>query len=164
MSKTRKLPMRPFARSLPMQLMRAREAVMRRFRPHLAAHGLSEQQWRVLRALVEADSLDILDLAGRCQIHPASLSRMLPKLSAGGLVARRANTRDQRRIVVSITGEGRALFDALAPESEAIYAALEREVGGDRLRDLYRSLDALIDALENHSAAARAGLEAADTI
>jgi homoprotocatechuate degradation regulator HpaR len=162
--KAAKPPMRPFARSLPMQLMRAREAVMRRFRPHLAAHDLSEQQWRVLRALIEADSLDILDLAGRCQIHPASLSRMLPKLAGDGLVARRANVNDQRRIVVSITEEGRALFDALAPQSEAIYAALEREVGGDRLRELYRSLDELIDALENHSAAARAGLETADTI
>ncbi|HEV1999348.1 MAG TPA: homoprotocatechuate degradation operon regulator HpaR [Xanthobacteraceae bacterium] len=165
MSKARKSPaMRPFARSLPMQLMRAREAVMRRFRPHLAAHGLSEQQWRVLRALIEADSLDILDLAGRCQIHPASLSRMLPKLSAAGLVTRRANASDQRRIVVSITGEGRALFEALAPESEAIYAAIEREIGGDRLRELYRSLDELINAIEDHSAAARAGLAAADTM
>ena len=162
--KAAKPPMRPFARSLPMQLMRAREAVMRRFRPHLAAHDLSEQQWRVLRALIEADSLDILDLAGRCQIHPASLSRMLPKLSAAGLVARRANASDQRRIVVSITGEGRALFEALAPQSEAIYAAIEREIGGDRLRELYRSLDELIDAMENHSAAARAGLAAADTM
>ena len=160
----RKPPMRPFARSLPMQLMRAREVVMRRFRPHLAAHGLSEQQWRVLRALVEADSLDILDLAHRCQSHPASLSRMLPKLSAGGLVARRANASDQRRIVVSITDEGRALFDALAPESEAIYAAIEREIGPGCLRELYRSLDELIDALEGHSAAARAGLAAADTM
>lgn len=159
-----KPPMRPFARSLPMQLMRAREAVMRRFRPHLAAHGLSEQQWRVLRALIEADSLDILDLAGRCQIHPASLSRILPKLAGDGLVARRANVSDQRRIVVSITQKGRALFDALAPESEAIYAELEREIGGDRLRELYRSLDEVIDALEDHSAAARAGFAAADTI
>jgi homoprotocatechuate degradation regulator HpaR len=155
--------MRPFARSLPMQLMRAREMVMRRFRPHLARHGLSEQQWRVLRALIEADSLDILDLAGRCQVHPASLSRMLPKLAGDGLVQRRANASDQRRIVVSITAEGRALFAALAPESEAIYAAIEREIGGDRLRALYRSLDELIDALD-HSAAARAGFAAADTI
>ena len=54
---------------------------------------------------------------------------MLPKLAAGGLVARRANASDQRRIVVSITAEGHALFGALAPESEAIYAAIERALG-----------------------------------
>ena len=40
--------MRPFARSLPMQLLRAREVLMQEFRPHLRKQGLSEQQWRVL--------------------------------------------------------------------------------------------------------------------
>ena len=41
----------PFSRSLPMALLRARESVMVRFRPMLRAHGLTEQQWRVLRAM-----------------------------------------------------------------------------------------------------------------
>ncbi len=45
------LPMRAFSSSLPMALLRAREAVMRRFRPGLRDHGVTEQQWRVLRAL-----------------------------------------------------------------------------------------------------------------
>ncbi|MGH7006661.1 MAG: hypothetical protein ACREIP_22160, partial [Alphaproteobacteria bacterium] len=39
-------PMRAFSRSLPMQLLRAREAVMQRFRPMLHQHGVTEQQWR----------------------------------------------------------------------------------------------------------------------
>ena len=39
------------SRSLPMQLMRAREAVMKRFRPHLTERGLTDQQWRVIRPL-----------------------------------------------------------------------------------------------------------------
>ena len=43
--------MRPFERSMPMQLMLAREAVMQRFRPHLNAQGLTDQQWRIIRAL-----------------------------------------------------------------------------------------------------------------
>ncbi len=47
--------MRPFERSLPMQLMLAREAVMQRFRPHLNARGLTDQQWRIVRALNEVD-------------------------------------------------------------------------------------------------------------
>ena len=46
-------PMRAFSRSLPMQLLRAREAVMQRFRPMLHQHGVTEQQWRVIRVLVE---------------------------------------------------------------------------------------------------------------
>ena len=52
--------LRPFTHSLPMALLRAREATMRWFRPHLAAHGLTEQRWRVLRALTSADGpLDV---------------------------------------------------------------------------------------------------------
>ncbi len=42
---------RPFAHSLPMRLLRVREALMQNFRPHLLAHGMSEQQWRIVRAL-----------------------------------------------------------------------------------------------------------------
>jgi homoprotocatechuate degradation regulator HpaR len=136
--------MRPFSRSLPMQLMRAREAVMRRFRPHLASHGFSDQQWRIVRALAEAGRLEIGVLAAQCQIHPASLSRMLPKLVRAGLIARKNHREDQRRVVVSITPRGRRVFRSAAPESEQIYAAMEREIGAAKLRDLYRLLDEVI--------------------
>ena len=137
--------MRPFSRSLPMQLMRAREAVMRRFRPHLAAHGFSEQQWRIVRALAEAGHLEIGALSAQCQIHPASLSRMLPRLARDGVLSRRNHKNDQRRVVVSITPKGRAAFRDAAPESEEIYAAIKREIGAAKLRDLYRLLDEVID-------------------
>jgi homoprotocatechuate degradation regulator HpaR len=139
--------MRPFDRSLPMQLMRAREAVMQRFRPHLSARGLTDQQWRVIRALNEADDLDIVALSERCCIHPASLSRMLPRLERERLIARRVNRKDQRRMAVSLTARGRKLFAALAPESEEIYAQLQREVGREQLHDLYIILGRMIEAL-----------------
>jgi homoprotocatechuate degradation regulator HpaR len=144
----RPLPIRPFGRSLPMQLMRAREAVMQRFRPHLNNHGLTDQQWRVIRALVEVEAVEILALSERCLIHPASLSRILPKLAEDGLVSRRTNAQDQRRVIVSITPAGRKLFGEIAPESEAIYATLARDIGPERLQELYRALDEMIAALE----------------
>lgn len=139
--------MRPFSRSLPMQLMRAREAVMRRFRPHLAAKGFSEQQWRIVRALNDAGEMEIGALSDHCQIHGASLSRMLPKLARAGLIRRANHKTDQRRVVVSITPKGRAVFRSVAPESEEIYAAMEREIGAAKLRDLYRLLDEVIETL-----------------
>ena len=112
------LAMRPFARSLPMQLLRAREALMQEFRPHLRKHGLSEQQWRVLRALAEAGATDINALGEMCQIHPASLSRMLPNLEEDGRIERRADRNDQRYVIVSITAKGQSLFRRVAKESE----------------------------------------------
>jgi homoprotocatechuate degradation regulator HpaR len=138
------LAMRPFARSLPMQLLRAREALMQEFRPHLRKHDLSEQQWRVLRALAEAGSMDINALGEMCQIHPASLSRMLPNLEQDGRIERRPDRKDQRYIIVSITAKGRALFQRVAKESETIYASIEQRIGSRELKALYELLDKAI--------------------
>lgn len=140
--------MRPFQRSLPMQLMLAREAVMQRFRPHLNEHGLTDQQWRIVRALNEAEAMDIAALGRACCLHTASLSRTLPNLEADGLVSRKADTQDQRRVSVSLTAKGRKLFETVAPQSEAIYAQLAREIGPQRIEQIYGLLDEVIGLLE----------------
>lgn len=155
--------MRPFERSLPMQLMLAREAVMQRFRPHLNAYGLTDQQWRIIRALNEVTELEIVELGKRCCLHAASLSRILPNMEQGGLLSRRANKDDQRRVIVSLTAKGRRLFETVAPESEAIYAALAREIGAQKLEQIYALLDDVIvrlasGAKSRHSAATQAGV------
>ncbi len=147
--------MRPFERSLPMQLMLAREAVMQRFRPHLNARGLTDQQWRIVRALNEVDSLEIADLCRACCLHGASLSRILPKLESDGLLARKNSKSDQRRVIVSLTAKGRRLFDEVAPESEAIYSALARDIGADRLDRIYSLLDEMIGILARPKSKAR---------
>jgi homoprotocatechuate degradation regulator HpaR len=155
--------MRPFERSLPMQLMLAREAVMQRFRPHLNAHGLTDQQWRIIRALNEVTELEIVELGKRCCLHAASLSRILPNMERDGLLSRRANKDDQRRVIVSLTAGGRRLFEIVAPKSEAIYAALARDIGVQKLEQIYTLLDDVIARLARRTkprrtAAARAGI------
>jgi homoprotocatechuate degradation regulator HpaR len=138
----------PFmSQALPMQLLRAREAVMRRFRPKLRDLGLTDQQGRIMRALAEVEWIDMMELAGRCCIHPASLSRMVPRLVERGLLRRRSDARDARRMTVALTAKGRATFWNVWVESERIYAALADELGGTNLQELLRSLDALIDIL-----------------
>jgi homoprotocatechuate degradation regulator HpaR len=140
-------PMREFSRSLPMQLLRAREAMMMRFRPSLLAHGLSEQQWRVIRALVEEDALEIGELGRRCCLKPASLSRLLPRLEEEGLVARRGHATDQRRVIVSIMAKGRDLFATIAPESEEIYREIAKALEPQRVALLYQLLDEVVARL-----------------
>ncbi|MET0867233.1 MAG: homoprotocatechuate degradation operon regulator HpaR [Pseudorhodoplanes sp.] len=152
--------MRPFERSLPMQLMLAREAVMQRFRPHLTTRGLTDQQWRIVRALNEVETIEIADLGRVCCLHAASLSRILPKLEQDGLIARKISKSDQRRVIVSLTAKGRRLFDEVAPESEEIYSTLAREIGPARLDRIYSLLDEVIGILarpkkQMKSAAAR---------
>src|ERR1700722_6444323 len=74
---THRVPMREFSRSLPMSLLRAREAVMRQFRPSLRNHGLTEQQWRILRALTAVDTIVVTELARVAFLLGPSLSRIL---------------------------------------------------------------------------------------
>jgi homoprotocatechuate degradation regulator HpaR len=144
-----KSAIRPFANSMPMQLLRVREAVMQRFRPHLLDHGVTDQQWRIVRALAEAETLEIHEVSRRCCIHPASLSHMLPKLEAAGIIARRLHSADQRRVIVSLTPAGRRLFVRIGVESEKIYAQITRQIGSKRMGALYQLLDEALHSLSS---------------
>ena len=96
--------MRDFAHSLPMALLKAREAVMAGFRPDLDAHDLTEQQWRVLRVLTEHPGITAGELAERAALLKPSLSRIVGRLEERGLVDRRPGARDLRLAPV---GSGR---------------------------------------------------------
>ncbi len=123
-----------------MELMKAREAAMARFRPMLRDHGLTEQQWRVLRALADTDNMDASELAARSFLLAPSLTRILQHLESESLISRRQNAADQRKAVVTLTAKGRRLFDRIAPHSEALYGEIENAFGVDRLELLYELL------------------------
>ncbi len=133
--------MRPFTASLPMALLQAREAAMRLFRPMLAQHGLTEQQWRVLRALSAAGGpVDAGDLAERTFLLAPSLSRMLATLDERGLIRRRPDPVDQRRALIELAAAGIDLVRRVAPDSELRYAAIEDAFGTERLASLIDEL------------------------
>ena len=140
---SRRQPMREFSRSLPMSLLRAREAVMRQFRPSLRNHGLTEQQWRILRALTAVEAIEVTELARMAFLLGPSLSRILRDLEARQLIERRAAKVDLRRAVVSITAKGLKLIEAVAPTSEAIYAEITSRFGARKLAELQDMLGVL---------------------
>src|SRR6476660_7714424 len=139
----RRAPMREFSRSLPMSLLRAREAVMRQFRPSLRNHGLTEQQWRILRALTAVDAIEVTELARVAFLLGPSLSRILRDLEARDLIERRTAKADLRRAVVSISAKGLKLIEAVAPTSEAIYAEITSRYGARKLSELQEMLGVL---------------------
>jgi homoprotocatechuate degradation regulator HpaR len=147
----RRVPMREFSRSLPMSLLRAREAVMRLFRPSLRCHGLTEQQWRILRALASIDAIEVTELARVAFLLGPSLSRILRDLEARHLIERRTAKADLRRGVVSISARGLKLIEAVAPSSEAIYAAMTKRFGARKLAELQDMLHALEGSLSELS-------------
>lgn len=138
--------MRPFDQSLPMALLRARETAMQQFRPLLAAHDLTEQQWRVLRALTAlSDPMDITALADTTFLLAPSLSRILANLVNRGLVTRSTAPDDQRRSLIELSDDGKTLVGLVGPESEATYRRIEQAFGRQRLDALLGELHDLAD-------------------
>lgn len=133
--------MRDFDKSLPMQLLRAREAVMRHFREGLAQQGLTEQQWRVLRSLHKYGRLDAKTISKECLVLSASLSRILRKLQQDGFIKRTSTKADKRRAILELTAKGRKIIAKHAPQSERVYAMIDRKIGKRKIKQLFDMLE-----------------------
>lgn len=116
---------------------------MARFRPILDAHGINEQQWRVIRVLAEHEALDASELARRANILAPSLTRMIRALDERGLIRRGKDRGDGRRVILSITDKGRRLIDEVTPDATAIYDRIDAEFGPERVARLIDLLDQL---------------------
>jgi homoprotocatechuate degradation regulator HpaR len=138
----------PRQRPLPILLLRARAAVAACFKPVLRDHDLTEQQWRVLRALWGAGHLDVLQLSVRTDLLPSSLSRILRDLTERNLLVRTVPESDGRRVLTHLTGAGRKLVEDVMNDIKPVYADIERRLGSKLARELEAMLEEVIEALE----------------
>jgi homoprotocatechuate degradation regulator HpaR len=139
----------PFVhRNLPRLLLQAREAVMLHTRPSLREHGLSDQQWRVLRVLGEhahePGGIETGRVASEAFLLGPSLTGVLTRMERDGLIERQRCPQDARRTVVRATAAGLSKVQALSQTIEAHYAWLETQLGKAQLTALYDLLDRLI--------------------
>lgn len=134
-------------RNLPLLFLQARESIFARFRPILNAAGVTEQQWRVIRALLDHGPLEPRQIGEICRLSSPSLAGMLARMADLGLVLRERLDHDQRRVRVSITAKGQALAAKLAPTIEATYSELENQIGVEFIERLYATLDEVIAKL-----------------
>ena len=130
-----------------MRLLKAREAVMKTFIPHLREHDLTPQQWRVLRALFETEGLELSEVSRRCYLLMPSLSRIVQNLEKRELILRSASESDQRRSIISLSEEGLSLVTKMMPESEARYQHITESFGYGKLELLGELLDELVEKL-----------------
>lgn len=135
-------------RNLPLLLLQARERVIAHFRPALNAAGITEQQWRIVRALLELGPLEPRQIVTLCAISSPSLAGVLARMDDLGLVQRERIEHDARRVKVSLTARSRALAARMAPRIEAVYAGLAQRLGEGRIDALLVVLDELIANLD----------------
>jgi len=142
----------PFThRNLPLLLLQARERVMARFRPLLNENGITEQQWRIVRALLQTGPLEPREIVVVCGISSPSLAGVLARMEELGLVARARLDHDQRRVKVSLTARSRSLIRQMAPRIEKTYQAMEQQIGPELVRQMYELLDRLNARLDEES-------------
>lgn len=122
--------------SLTLALLQAREAAMSFFRPSLNEHGLTEQQWRVIRILRERGEMEVHQLSELACILKPSMTGVLNRLERDGLVSRCKSEHDQRRVLTSLTNQGQQCFLAMVGDMEDNYRKILQQFGEDKLSEL----------------------------
>lgn len=90
-------------------LYAASRAVIQAYAPLLAPMGVTYPQYLVLLVLWEEDAVPVKRLGERLQLDSGTLTPLLKRMEAQGLVTRRRAAEDERVVIITLTPEGRAL-------------------------------------------------------
>ena len=125
-------------------LVVASRTVLAHYRPILEPMGLTHPQYLVMLALWEHRQLSVKELGALLQLDPGTLSPLLKRLEAAGLIRRERDSRDERLLAVTVTSAGQALRE----RAEKIPATIMERLGMsmDELQDLHGTLTRVIAA------------------
>jgi MarR family transcriptional regulator, organic hydroperoxide resistance regulator len=130
------------------------------YRPVLEPLGLTHPQYLVMLALWPHGSLPVKALSGLLQLDPGTLSPLLKRLEAAGLLRRERDASDQRNLALALTEKGRAM----RADAERIPAGIVARLGMpvDELVSLQSALTRVIDA--SRQALGASAAEAAEAV
>jgi len=132
-------------RQLCFSLYSAQLAMTKVYRKLLTDLELTYPQYLVMLVLWEGDGVTVSQIGERLFLDSATLTPLLKRLEAAGLVQRQRATEDERQVVISLTTQGRALKRKAGAVPEAIFCAMGCEL--DELVDLKSRLDSLRERL-----------------
>ena len=136
-------------KNLPQLFLRARDHLMAHFRPILGHFELTDQQWRILRALDERGELEPRELCQLCQILSPSMAGVLLRMEEATLIQRERMPGDHRRVVVSLSKKGNQLIEEIAPLIDQQYKNIEKVIGKIEMEKLAIALDSFINNESN---------------
>ena len=122
----------------------AARSVLSIYRPILEPMGLTHPQYLVMLALWGQSPLAVKELIDMLQLDGPTLSPMLKRLEAAGLVTRSRDPHDERQLRIDLTEKGRALRQQALNVPPTVVAKLGMSLG--ELEELHRGLTALNDA------------------
>ena len=97
-------------------------AMTKLYNPLLDALGLTYPQYLVMLSLWERDGLTVSELGERLFLDSGTLTPLLKRLEAAGLLVRLRDVQDERRVRITLTGQGRALRDGAQPIPHCVLA------------------------------------------
>lgn len=123
-------------------------AIQRVYKPLLDALGLTYPQYLVLNVLWREDGQTVGGIAEKLALESSTLTPLLKRLEAAGLVRRTRNPDNERQVVVTLTGEGRALRSRAGCLGDALLSASGQSPAD--LGELNQDVRALRDAIYGH--------------
>jgi DNA-binding MarR family transcriptional regulator len=110
---------------------------------------LTYLQYLVMLVLWERDGLNVSEICTRLSLETTTLTPLLKRLEARGLIARARSALDERQVIVSLTAEGRAL----RIKAKAIPACVAQamELSGDEIDGLREQLQTLRASLDRNA-------------
>mgnify|MGYP003353720271 CR=1 FL=1 len=128
----------PLDEQLCFDLYAASRAVTAAYRPVLTGLGITYPQYLVLIVLWEHDERTVRDIAAQLRLDHGTLTPLLKRMEAGGLVERRRDDADERLVVVSLARRG----EALRRHAEAIHCDMVEQLGltSEEFEDLQATL------------------------
>ena len=134
------------------RLYTASRLITQAYHPLLSAHGLTYPQYLVLLVLWEKDAQPVNDIAKRLLLETNTVTPLLKRMEADGVVTRTQGTKDARQTIVKLTAKGRGLQQKLLDVPEAIGSSVLCEsITPETVPGLFMMLDGIIRQLnDNH--------------
>jgi DNA-binding MarR family transcriptional regulator len=125
-------------------------AMTKLYKPLLAELGLTYPQYLALLALWERDGLQVSELGARLFLDSGTLTPLLKRLEAAGLLQRQRSSDDERRVHIHLTASGRALKARAAQVPGCVLQATQCSLGN--VAELTQRVQALRDRLVSPAA------------
>ena len=134
--------------------------ITREYQPHLEKLGITYPQYLVLMLLWETDGRTVNEIAQRLILNTNTVTPILKRMEALGLIARRRSDEDERRVIVSLTPKGMQLREEAARIPEQLVEGLVTdEMSLEDLHRLKEQLYAMIRFLTEKGGAGVVELE-----
>ncbi len=124
---------RPFERNLSYRLSFTTFLMNRATSPILAAHGISNQQWKVLSVLRYVEPATAQQVTQWVTLDKSAISRTVRSLLELGLLTRKLQSEDARNVHMSLTAKGRAVYQRISTQFSALQAELVADVPTEEL-------------------------------